>query len=237
MAGKGQRYSQQNFGEIKPLIKFQDKPLFIWSINSIRQLLDCSNLHLVICEEDQIEDKIIAELAKDSELNKHQIKIVKLKQRTSGPAETALLALKNSNLSKAPVIFCDCDLYCQGLAWMEFIKNWSTEDIDALLIYFYSKVNKSSYLKKDLNNLVTAVAEKQLISNDAIAGLYAFKNAQTFMLAAEKVLKIKTHQEPFISDVYAEMLKNNNKIKAFKSDKIILLGSPEELSEANNKSD
>ena len=234
MAGRGQRFKNQNYPQVKPLIHYKNKPLFIWAINSISHLLDNSNLHLVICEEDNIESQVLSEISKDNKLKNRKINIIKIESRTTGPALTAFEALKSLNENSETVIFCDCDLYFKSHNWIKFIEKWDPE-IGATTLYFNADSLNFSYIKINEMGLVEEVAEKKQISNHAIAGFYAFKNKQLFINSVEAIKEKKSHQEFYISYVYEDLIQKNEKIKSFKVDEIILMGTPEELNLANKE--
>jgi choline kinase len=107
MAGLGNRFRSEGYEIPKPLIKFRGQPLFAWALKSVKDLLPQSNLHLVLCAEDNIQDKIELELAKIKDLNFHTVHIISLPKRTNGPLETAVQAVRQTAAQDRsnPVVF------------------------------------------------------------------------------------------------------------------------------------
>jgi dTDP-glucose pyrophosphorylase len=72
--------------------------------------------------------------------------------------------------------------------------------------------------------------EKKVVSNNAVSGVYFFKNCGEFIKAAQEILErdIKTNGEFYVSSAFDLMLKNGKIITCYDS-KSIMLGTPEEL--------
>jgi len=241
MAGKGARFKRDEFNLPKPLIKFREKPLFAWALKSVKDLLPSANLHLVICAEDKIHEKVELELTKLAELNFHTVHIITVPHRTTGPLQTAVEAVRLAAAYERsePIIFGDCDLYFDSPSWVQAVKNWCAGDhsTDALLMTFNADAEKHSYVSVDENGFATEVAEKKVISKNAVVGFYAFKDSKLFLQAANKVLdgKPASSGEYFVSQVYGEMIQSGKIVKVSEVEKLVLLGTPDEL-ELSSKS-
>lgn len=237
MAGLGSRFRQEEFNTPKPLIKFRDQPLFAWALKSVKDFLPHANLHLVICDEDHIREKTELELTRLSNFNFHTVHIISLPKRTNGPLETALEAVRQTAAHDRdnPVIFCDCDLYLESSEWQKAITKLhkGLSSADAFLITFDSDGEKHSYVKTDSAGRAVEVAEKKVISNNAIAGFYVFKSAKMFLQAGNKILMTPApSNEHFISQVYNELIGSGKTVEIFKTEKLLLLGTPEDVAAA-----
>jgi len=240
MAGIGSRFRRDGYDVHKPLIKFKEQPLFVWALRTVKDLLPEANLHLVICAEDDIQNKVEVELTKIPELNFHTVHIISVPKRTTGPLDTAVQAVRQTAVHDRtnPVIFCDCDIYVESGEWLNAIRQMQTgaASEDAVLITFKSEAEKYSFVKADERGYAVKVAEKKAISKNAIAGFYAFKEAKLFLQTGNKVLdgRPAIANEHFISQVYADLIASGRPVKVFKAEKVVLLGTPEEV-EASNK--
>ncbi|MCC2679987.1 MAG: hypothetical protein K0R29_2563 [Pseudobdellovibrio sp.] len=242
MAGVGTRFRRDGYDVPKPLIKFKEQPLFVWAMKSVKELLPQANLHLVICAEDNIQDKVELALTNLPDLRLHTVHIIAVPKRTAGPLDTAVQAVRQTAVHDRtkPIIFCDCDLYFESTKWIDAVKQFMSgpANEDALLVSFESEAEKYSFVKIDESGYAAEVAEKKVISKNAIAGFYAFKEAKTFLQTGNKVLDgyAAVSNEHFISQVYNELIHSGKKVKVFKADKVVSLGTPEEV-EASGKLD
>ena len=86
--------------------------------------------------------------------------------------------------------------------------------------------------------LVTEVAEKKPISNDATVGIYHWKKGSDFVKYAEQMIEknIRTNNEFYICPTYNEALLDGLKIKTSLVDQMWGMGTPEELSNFLNNS-
>lgn len=218
MAGKGERFRQQFDSVPKPLILWNGRALFSWALESVKNIKN-KKVYLVTCAEDGLR-----------ELTTHapEAEVISLSSRTNGPAESALLALEQVN-AEGPVIFCDCDLICNSNSWDQFIQS-SWGDTAAVLLSFYAEELKHSFVKTDSSGLAIAIAEKEKISTQAVAGVYGFRDRDVFLQAARD-LDFK-EKEKYISHVYQNLIVENKKIKTFSVDELRLLGTPEDIENA-----
>ena len=78
--------------------------------------------------------------------------------------------------------------------------------------------------------VINAAAEKEVISNNAVAGVYYFKKCEDFISAAEEAIinNIKTKNEFYVSSAIKIMIERGNKFGCYDA-KSIMLGTPDEL--------
>jgi dTDP-glucose pyrophosphorylase len=83
------------------------------------------------------------------------------------------------------------------------------------------------------NGLVSKVAEKQEISDNATIGVYYWRSSRYFLECAEKFIHkgVTTNGEFYISPVYNEAIDDGKVILAVDSFKHVSLGTPEQLND------
>jgi dTDP-glucose pyrophosphorylase len=228
MAGLGSRFAKNGEKSPKPLINFMGKPFFWWATESVRSDNILSSLTFVVLQQHindfQIDD-IIRQLYPES-------KIVSLDRVTSGAAETAIKALLQSGMQSGPIGFLDCDhAFDIGNINNELV---GLKTDAGALCYFSSDNPAFSYIVSDETNCIVGTVEKKVASNQAIAGLYLFKDAATFINAYEKYEQNCPYSELFMSGIYNELIRGGKKIISIELKKHVSFGTPEELEAAKN---
>jgi len=90
---------------------------------------------------------------------------------------------------------------------------------------------KWSYAKISKIGLVTEVAEKKVISDNATVGIYYWKKGSDYVKFAERMIKknIRYKNEFYVCPVYNQAIKENKKILIEQIHKMWGLGTPEDL--------
>jgi dTDP-glucose pyrophosphorylase len=90
---------------------------------------------------------------------------------------------------------------------------------------------KWSFAKLQDNGLVSEVAEKNPISDNATVGIYYWKNGSDYVKYAEQMISkdIRVNNEFYVCPVYNEAIQDNKKIKINEIKKMWGLGTPEDL--------
>jgi dTDP-glucose pyrophosphorylase len=101
---------------------------------------------------------------------------------------------------------------------------------DAAIATFTATSPAHSYVTLDRQGFVDNIAEKQVISSRAVAGVYYFANGAEFSDAARAVLKDErlVLGEYYVSTVLDEMLTRGARISTVHGE-VHTLGTPEEL--------
>jgi hypothetical protein len=98
---------------------------------------------------------------------------------------------------------------------------------------FFSDSPKHSYSRYNYDTrLVTEVAEKQVISNNATVGIYYWKSGSLFVECAESMIdkNIRFNNEFYICPVYNELIfGRNGKVHLYPIAEMRGMGTPEEL--------
>jgi dTDP-glucose pyrophosphorylase len=102
---------------------------------------------------------------------------------------------------------------------------------DGGIVTFTSIHPKWSYAKVDESGLVTEVAEKNPISNNATVGYYFWKNGSDFVKYAESMINKnkRVNNEFYVCPVFNEAIADGKKISSFDIEKMWGLGTPEDL--------
>lgn len=235
MAGEGSRFKEAGIDTPKPLIKFKDICLFQHSLS----ILDGINIatRTFIVRKEHVEkyniDKEILKIYPDAI-------ILKIDKTTRGAAETVMIAVRALiNLMlidfNDSLVVMDCDVKVESEDWRNIIQN---PKADGILLTFNSTDDRYSYAAVK-HGRVTYTAEKNPISNHAITSPYFFKRVSDFFdmfIEMEKFFSsdTQTYKEMYMSVIYNFLCVNKNKkVITVDVDKIISLGTPEELEKAN----
>lgn len=222
MAGAGSRFEQAGYTFPKPLIDVKGKPMIQVVIENLN--IDANFIYIV-------QQKHREKYNLDTLLNliTPGCKIVEVDGITEGAACTALLAKEYIN-NDAPLFFANSD---QFVEWdsNEFMYKMQETDADGGIVTFKATHPKWSFAKLNENGLITEVAEKNPISDNATVGFYYWKHGSDFVKYAEQMIANNTrvNNEFYVCPVFNEAIKDNKQIRSFEIDKMWGLGTPEDL--------
>ena len=85
--------------------------------------------------------------------------------------------------------------------------------------------------EKDQQGVVTKTAEKEVISSNALTGLYHFTYPEDFFEAGESAFSKNetTKGEFYIAPLYNYIIRKGRKLIVDMADEVNILGTPEEL--------
>ena len=227
MGGRGARFFKDGFVIPKPLILLRDRPFFYWAAQSILMDTPVADLRFVVLEEhvrDFAIDRVIQQFYPDAA-------ITVIPEVLPGAVLTCMAGAKDIR-DGGPLLFNDCDHMFRCRAFADFCAAGNFKSPDGALLTFRSAEEKFSYLRYDEAGAIIGTAEKQVVSEDAICGAYYFKNADTFLSAAEAYLTECRYEEFFVSGVYDVMARAGLKLQAFQTDLHISFGTPAEYAVA-----
>lgn len=220
IAGRGQRFIDDGYHMPKPLIMVDGQHIIDWAFKSV----DTSEYDIVFV----VRDEHIRDFGIDSVLRGKfgsDIKIVSTDKITGGSVESCLLAENYIN-HDMPLVIYTLDVYFEPVFKMNMVG-----DSDGFILTFKANNNAYSYVQLDDNGYATRTAEKEIISENAAAGIYYFKHGSDFVLYAHNMIhrKLKTNNEFYVCPLYNLMISDNKKIKTLQVDKMYLMGTPAEL--------
>jgi len=120
----------------------------------------------------------------------------------------------------------------------QIIKDWNlsnfskfSKNYDAVLGCFLSNSPKNSYVRIGIDNLVTEVKEKQVISNIATNGLHYWKKAKYFFDSVKEMVdkKDSTNGEYFVAPTYNYLIHKGQKVGIFMFNQHFPVGTPDDL--------
>lgn len=118
---------------------------------------------------------------------------------TGGPLETTLLA--------APLLGPDDELlvsYCDSYFTIELdavLHRWSEAQVESGVLIYPSDGPMEAYALLEPDGRIHRIAEKRVISGNAVAGLYYFRRTDRFLAAAARTMSAGTVAEVFVSSV------------------------------------
>ena len=206
MAGRGSRFSNENYKMPKPLIEINGKPMIKVVVDNLN--VEANFIFIV-------QKKHYEEFNLQSVLNFIQpnCKIIQTDGVTEGAACTTLLAKEFIN-TNSPLLIANSD---QFMEWNsgEFFHTMNSPNIDGGILTFESNHPKWSYARLDDYGNVCEIKEKEVISNYATCGIYYFNRGGEYVKYAEKMIKdnIRVNGEFYVAPVYNQFIKDNKNIK------------------------
>lgn len=226
IAGNGQRFVDGGYKTIKPLIEVNGKYLVEKSLESVNY--KDANLIFIVREE-HVKDYDI-----DTKLRSrfgNLIEVIRVNKITEGALCTCLLAEKYIN-NEAPLVIFTPDCYFEP----RFDANNVDSKYDGIVAVFHSTSPAHSYVQLD-DGFVTKAAEKEVISEHAVGGLYYFRHGNMFVKYAHKQIEMnmRTKGEFYICPVYNLLIEDGLKIGIDRNTRHEILGTPEDLQRYLNK--
>lgn len=225
MAGRAERFVRAGFAAPKMLVTSRGQTLLEWSIGSLPLEL-CTRLVFVALAEHERQHMLSrragALLPSGMDVRWHWLNGV-----TRGQAETALLAEPDVDPDRPLVIFnIDTRFTSRTLAATLQEPQW-----DGVLGSFSSQDPRFSYALVDASGCVRDVREKDVISSNALTGLYTFRRPADFFDTARRWLAMdrRVRGEFYIAPMYADLIAAGRAFTLDTAESVDILGTPEEL--------
>jgi hypothetical protein len=158
--------------------------------------------------------------------------IVEVDGLTDGAARTTLFA-KDLIDNDVPLVIANSD---QVVVWhsFEFTKALTTSD--GVLALFKAEDPKWSYSKIN-NALISQVAEKKVVSNNANVGIYGWSKGSDYVKYAEQMIdkNIRTNNEFYVAPVYNEAIADGKRFVPYFVEEMHGVGTPEDMNDYINK--
>ena len=231
MAGEGSRFTSVGFTLPKPLIKVHGKPMIQITVEN----LNIESHYIFIVRKEHYEKYNLKHLLNTLAPG---CDIIQTDGITQGAACTTLLSKDLIN-NRTPLLIAISDLGFVDWNSNECINFFSDDTIDGGIVTFKSSDPKWSFAKLGHDGLVSEVAEKNPISDNATVGIYYWKNGSDYVKYAEQMIdkNIKVNNEFYICPVYNEAIQDGKKITIKQIDKMWGLGTPEDLENYLNNCD
>lgn len=227
MAGAGSRFSAEGYELPKPLLTIEEKPFFFWAVQSVVKFIQIDRLIFIVLK-DHVEHFQI-----DQKIREYypEAIIEVIPEVLNGPVLTSIEGIKHINDEK-PFIINDCDHMFRCDAFNSFCNSGKFERIGGAVLSFVSDDPKFSFLQVDKSGNVIATAEKKVISNQAICGVYYFESQSTFRSIVDEYLSNCAYKEYFISGLYNVLINHKKRVTYFTVDFHLPFGTPEEYKQA-----
>jgi len=228
MAGAGTRFVRSGFDKPKPLIDILGKPMIQWVVENLN--VKIKHRFIFICQAAHQEKYHL-----DSELKSivSESTVIGINGLTQGAAATVLFAADLID-NDSPLLIANSDQYVE-FNLDSFIDSIQQKGVDGSILTMTSNDQKWSYIKYDQNKQVTEVREKEVISNEATVGIYAFSRGKDFVNGAREMIRNneKVRGEYYVAPVYNKLIANGSKIFftniGSDSEQMNGLGTPEDL--------
>lgn len=225
MAGAGSRFAEAGYEQPKPMIEVNGNPM----IQSVIYSLNMNGNFVFIVQQKHSEDYDLPIFLKNLSPLANSVTVVEINGLTNGAASTTLLA-EHSIDNESPLVICNSD---QIVEWdsRQFLKYAGDNNLDGCIAVFESDEPRWSYALVGDDGLVSEVAEKQVISNTATVGIYYWKHGSDYVKYAKQMIEndVRVNGEFYVCPVYNEAIADGKKIGVYKVDKMISLGTPEDL--------
>lgn len=237
IAGKGTRFLDAGYSELKPFIKINNHPMIEFAISSI----GLSGKHCIVANKlNSVQVNTLNNIQRKYSL---ELEIVELGRTTAGQAETCYLALEKIEINKnEQLIISNCD---QFTPWnpRNFMNLTKNNEISGIVTtyrhrdFIIGTKSPYSHVKVDDNNFAIQLEEKIAISQNSLNGIYYWKEIKLFQESAKKYINTVTTGEKFVSFTYNYLIKEGYKIKIFemKENEFYSLGTPKDLNTNKNK--
>lgn len=229
MGGAGSRFFNDGFILPKPLIQINGRPFLYWATMSVKKYVNIADLTFVVLKEH------IDAFCIDKEIRKWfpEAKIVVIPELLPGAVMTCLEGLRDIS-DELPVLFNDCDhMFCCS-SFSQAINSGEWE-FDGALLTFPSNHPQFSYVRYGDDGVsIVGTVEKEVVSNQAICGAYAVRNAQLFRRAAEQYLTECNYSEYFVSGIYNVLCQKGRIVCNYQVDFHVPFGTPVEYKAAQD---
>jgi dTDP-glucose pyrophosphorylase len=226
MAGLGSRFVEKGYALPKPLIRIFGKPMIKLVVDSLA--LPEANYIFIVQKEHRVKyhlDDVLDEIIPGCTL-------VEVDGLTDGAAVTTLAA-KDLIDNDTPLIISNSD---QVVVWdsLAFQSLLASQGVIAL---FQADDSKWSFAKISDDGLITEVAEKKVISNNASVGIYGWESGSDYVRYAEQMISkdLRTNNEFYIAPVYNEAISDGKKIVPYFVDEMYGVGTPEDMNDYINR--
>ncbi len=193
-----------------PLIEINGKSVIEYVLSDLIKIVDEKQFIFILKDQDCVKYNLDNSL----KLLIDNPVIVKLKSRTKGAVCSILMAVDHLNPNdEILVLNADQIIDCN---YNEVLANFRSLNSDGGIISFNSVHPRWSYAKV-INQEVFQTAEKNPISNDAIAGFYYFRSANDFIKGAFDVIRFDENYEGryYTSSVFNQMILQGKRINSY----------------------
>lgn len=228
MAGFSSRFFNAGYTVPKYMLDLNDQTIFEWSLSSFKAYYEKDLFLFIIFDYYDTYNFVEARIKK---LGIANYRIITLKDRTLGQADTVYQGIKN--------IHYDDEIYIFNIdsRLIEFKKLDNFPEKDGYLEVFKGEGEHWSFVLPGIGNKVLKTTEKERISNLCSNGLYYFKSLKLYQEYFKKELSLNSGKELYIAPIYNLYIKDGKEIlyKLVEFSDIEFCGTPQEYIDTLNK--
>jgi NDP-sugar pyrophosphorylase family protein len=229
IAGKGARFVEAGYTELKPFIKLKGKYIIEWAISSLGLKGKYWFVGNQLTEEQQAILKSIADKYCES------WEYYNTQGETKGAADTVLRIASFISWNE-PLIITNCDQWTPWNA-QKFQDFLDKTDFDGIVTTYnhpgvvVGQSSKYSHIRLNDEGVGVELAEKVAISYNSLNGIHWFKEAGMFFYAATCLSEAQSINEKYVSLAYNFLIQKGYKIGVYHMEdhEFVSLGTPEEV--------
>jgi dTDP-glucose pyrophosphorylase len=210
MAGAGSRFAKEGYRDPKPLIPVHGVPMIQVVINNLRP--SCTHRFIFICQQAHVSEYGLCEKLTTWAPG---CSVVEVDGVTEGAACT-VLASKSLIDNDVPLMVANSDQFVDTdiEAYLGEIR---VRQLDGLIMTMKANDPKWSFVRMDVQRMVTQVVEKQVISDEATVGIYNFSKGCDFVRGAESMISAnkRVNGEFYIAPIYNSLIKVGQRIGVY----------------------
>jgi dTDP-glucose pyrophosphorylase len=205
MAGRGSRFADAGFTDPKPLIPVRGVPMIKLVIDNLTPRRRAHRF-VFICQREHVKayglEARLAAWAPGSA-------IVQLDGVTDGAACSVLAA--DAFLDDSPLMIANSDQYLD-VSIDDYLDSMS--GLDGLIMTMTASDRKWSFAAVGADGLVTQLAEKEPISDEATVGVYNFARGRDFADAAREMIArdLRVNGEFYVAPVYNMLIEKGARV-------------------------
>jgi NDP-sugar pyrophosphorylase family protein len=210
LAGSSEIFQKAGYLYPKPLIEIKGIPMIQRVLDSIKSLNCLYEIIFIVKEEDTLKYHLDNTL----KLLEPNCEIVKIKNITKGGLCSVLMAIGKIDKEDSLIILNSDQIIDED--FFRINNYWIENDSDVGVVTFTSVHPRWSYILTEGREIIQT-AEKNPISNKAIAGYYYFKSAELFYDCAFKTIlnDVQIDGLFFVSPVINEYVLSNKKVNFY----------------------
>lgn len=229
IAGLAQRFVDRGYELPKPLIVVDGEPMIKSAVDCLLDGYDGNDIRLIFVVRDaHVESHKIGDRLAEIFPNR-KVETVVTNGLTRGTLCSCLLA-EHLVDNDDPLIIYTPDVNYKLAPGAPNIIEQVGACQDGLLLTFKANSKDHSYVIID-NGVATKTAEKVVISNDALVGVYCYKAGKNFVKYAQQTVadNITVNNEFYVAPMFNLMIEDGLKINTHRVDKMYVLGTPQDL--------
>jgi HAD superfamily hydrolase (TIGR01509 family) len=225
MSGLGSRFSAAGYKMPKPLIDVCGKPM----IQRVVENIPIDGKWIFVVQRAHYDGYYLGTLLNSIAPG---CEVICVDGQTQGAACSVLLAKSFINNDDHLIVANSDQIIEYDIC--SFMWNMISSPSDGGILTFTDTNPKWSFAKIGKDGWVEQVAEKKPISDQATCGIYYWAHGSMYVKYAEQMIKnnIRHNNEFYVAPVYQEAITDGKKIKTFPAQKMIGLGTPEDLTKA-----